>query len=338
MLSIPRDFYVPIPGYGSAKINAAHAYGEQDKYPGGGPALAKLTVSKILDLPIHYYARIDFNGFKKAVDAVGGIDVVVDKAIYDPYYPDDRRSGAYKAFQIAAGPQHMNGDVALKYARSRYTTSDFDRAARQQKVLLALREKALKLETLTNPAKLSGLIDAVGSSAKTDLQLGEIRKLAQIAKDIDPSRVITKVLDTSPDGLLVSGNIGGGSVEIPKAGINNFSEIRAFVHSIFVDNYLKEENAAIEVANGTSRSGLAADVTKILKAYNYNVVKTTTADNQNYPATVIYDYTDGKKPYTVSYLENRFRTKAKRMAPVAPDVEIKIILGADYRLPSGTSQ
>lgn len=336
MLGIPRDLYVPIPGYGSAKINAAHAYGEQNKYAGGGPALAKKTVEKILDLPIHYYARVDFAGFKKAVDAVGGVDLTVDKAIYDPYYPADRGDG-FRPFSVKAGYQHMGGDLALQFVRSRYTTSDFDRAARQQKVMLALRDKTLNVGTLTNPAKISALIDAIGSHARTDLQLHEIKKLAELAKDIDASKVINKVLDTAPDGLLVNSNIGGGYVEVPKAGINDFSEIRQFVHSIFVDNYLKEENASIEVQNGTSRPNLAANVAKMLKAYGYNIEKALSADNQNYPSTIIYDYTDGKKPYTIRYLEARFNVKSRKATPPSdgtPTSNIKIILGSDYRLPT----
>jgi LCP family protein required for cell wall assembly len=336
MLGIPRDLYVPIPGYGSAKINAAHAYGEQHKSSGGGPALAKKTVEQLLDLPIHYYARVDFSGFKKAVDAVGGVDLTVDKAIYDPYFPADRGDG-YKPFSVKAGYQHMKGDLALQFVRSRYTTSDFDRASRQQKVMLALRDKTLSVGTLTNPAKISGLIDAIGNHARTDLQLHEIKKLAEIAKDIDASKVINKVLDTSSDGLLVNSTIGGGYVEVPKAGLNNFSEIRQFVHSIFVDNYLKEEGATIEVQNGTSRPNLAANVSKLLKGYGYNVERALSADNQNYPSTIIYDYTDGKKPYTIRYLENRFNVKARKANPPndgTPTSNIKIILGSDYRMPT----
>lgn len=335
MLSIPRDMWVPIPGYGSAKINAADAYGEAYHYPGGGGALAKTTVSKVFDIPIHYYIRVDFGAFKQSVDAVGGVDVNVDKALYDDLYPDDR-GGYTKPLSVSVGMQHMNGDLALKFARSRETTSDFDRAHRQQLVLLALKQKALTVGTLSNPAKLSGLIDSVGDHVKTDLQPNEIKKLAEIAKDIDSNKVTQKVLDTSPDGLLVNGNIGGGYVELPKTG--NFDAIRAFVHSFFVDNYIKSENARVEVQNGTTRNGLAATVGDMLKAYNYNVTKTATAPNQNYPATIIYDYTGGKKPYTVHYLENRFHVKVQKATPTADDQDIKIILGADYRSSTITAQ
>lgn len=334
MLGLPRDLYVPIPGYGSAKINAAHAYGETQRYPGGGPALAKATVTKILDLPVHYYARIDFTGFKRAVDAVGGVDVVVEKALYDSEYPDERNPKRSKTFSLAAGRQHLDGATALKYVRCRKGNcgGDFGRAARQQQVLLALREKAISLKTLSNPSKLAELISIVGASAQTDLQLHEIRKLADIARRVDPKKVQTKVLDTAPGGLLMFGNIAGaGSIEIPRAGVGNFSQIQAFVHSFFADSYIKEERASIAIQNGSGRSGVAASVTALLKAYNYHVVETVTAKAPK-PTTVIYDYSKGKKPYTLRYLERRFRVQAQRLPrATGNEADIVLIIGADYK-------
>ncbi len=122
---------------------------------------------------------------------------------------------------------------------------------------------------------------------------------------------------------------------IAKGG--SFNEIRNYTHSIFIDNYIKDENAAIEVQNGTSRAGLATSVGTLLRdTYKYNVVGMTTADNQNYPSTVIYDYSGGKKPYTIKYLETRFNVKSqKATAPAGVTADIRVILGADYRAPVG---
>lgn len=331
MLSLPRDMYVPIPGRGYAKINAVHAYGEDKK--DGGPPLAKSTVSKVLDVPIHYFFRIDFDGFKKAVDAVGGIDVDNPTPIYDPTYPNGR--GGVSTFQLPAGRHHMNGELALKYVRCRSGTcgNDFGRAQRQQQVLVALKQKALEIGTISNPAKISQLIDAFGNHIKTDLQLSEIKKLALIAKDIDSSRIVQKVLDNIlPDGLLVDSNIGGGYVLLPKGG--NFNLIRAFVHKLFADNFILEENASLDVQNGTNKTALTKELADLLVSYNYNVIKTGPADKTNYQTTLLYDYTDGKKPYTINYLERRFNVKAKRMQRNEKDPDIRIIVGSDYRLPS----
>lgn len=336
MLSIPRDLYVPIPGYGTTKINAANAYGEANKYPGGGPALAKATVSKVLDIPIHYYAMMDFEGFRKAVNQVGGIDVVNQYTLSDTGFPCDDDSGRVCPYYLAAGSYHLDGTQALRYVRCREGTcgTNFGREDRQRQALVALRQKALGLSTLSNPAKIASLIDIVGSHIRTDLQISEMARLATIMKDMDPAKIITKGLGD----YTYSTMIGGASVVVPKTGVGNFTQIRDFVHSIFIDNYIKSENAAIEVQNGSSRTGLATTVgTSLRDTYKYNVVSMTTADNQNYPSTIIYDYSGGKKPYTLSYLETRFKVKARKAtAPTGETADIRIIIGADY-VPSSSN-
>jgi LCP family protein required for cell wall assembly len=335
ILSIPRDLYVPIPGYGSAKINSADSYGEAEK-SGNGPALAKQTVSKVLGIDIHYYVQVDFQAFKQSVDKVGGVDVTVDQALYDPEYPCPNNEALMCGFSIKAGKQHLDGATALEYVRCRKGNcgDDFGRAARQQQVMVALRSKAISLGTLANPATVLGLIDIIGDHVRTDLQPFEIKKLLSISQEIDASKITHKVLDDTPEGLLMAGDIpGAGSILVPRAGVGNFKAIQQLVHSIFIDNYIKDENAAIEVQNGTTRSGLATQVGTDLKdTYQYNVVSMTTAENQNYPTTVIYDYTDGKKPYTINYLEQRFGVKAQRAtAPSGATADIRIIVGASYK-------
>jgi LCP family protein required for cell wall assembly len=341
MLSIPRDLYVKIPATSNTqvqygKINAANVY--------GGPELSARVVANVIGVPIHYYVVVDFSGFRQAIDAVGGIDINVPKAIYDPDYPCDNERGGYCPFRMAAGPQHMNGTVALRYSRSRKSTSDFDRAARQQMVIAALRTKALQLSTLTNPVKLTALIDAMGTHIKTDIQPKEISKLASMAKDIDPAKTPTKVLDTdSKDSLLVGGtNIidGAGYIEVPKIGNFNYLDIQDMVKNIFTDHYLVDENALVEVQNGSGIPGLAGNVVRSLQAAHYNVGDPVNAP-QTYAATVIYDYTGGKKPYTINYLEQRFKVKAQRATAPTPTVgadgvavpapQVRIILGSNYK-------
>lgn len=346
IVSVPRDLYLKIPGYGYDKVNAAHAYGEKYDYKGGGGALAKTTLENNLGVPIHYYARIDFDGFKKAIDVVGGIDITNKTTLYDSEYPCDNNQYKSCGYTLKPGQYHLNGLQALKYARCRKGTcgDDYGRAARQQEVLVALRKKALSLGTLSNPAKIASLIDVVGGNFKTDLSFNEIKKLVTIGKDIDTNKIISKVLTNNPnDGstpLVQNGNIGGASVVIPTAGVGNFTAIKAFMRSLFVDNYIKSENAKVEIQNGTTRAGLAATTAALLKGYAYNVIGVTSADKTTYASSVIYDYTGGKKPSTIKYLENRFKVKAvKATAPTAvtaadgttnPVPEIRIIIGLDY--------
>jgi LCP family protein required for cell wall assembly len=347
MLSIPRDLYVKIPASAKSnvtygKINSANAY--------GGPQLAAQVVSNVIGVPIHYYVVVDFSGFKQAVDAVGGVDINVQTALYDPAYPCDDERGGYCPLRIAAGLQHMNGTIALRYSRSRHSTSDFDRAARQQIVLSALRAKAMQLSTLTNPVKLTALIDALGSHITTDIQPNELTKLASLAKDIDPAKTPSKVLDTDSKGALLLGGTnlidGAGYIELPKLGNFNYSDIHDLVKNIFTDHYLVDENALLEVQNGSSIPGLAASLVSSLQAAHYNVGDPANAA-EHYTTTVLYDYTGGKKPYTINYLEQRLNVKAQKMTPPTPVVnasgqpvavpQIRIILGSDYKQ-ANTSQ
>lgn len=333
MLSIPRDLYVKIPGYGYNKINAAGSF--------GGPELSKEVVGGILDLPIHYYLQADFNGFKQAVNAVGGVAITNKTNLYDPEYPCDN-GRKYCKFNLPAGNHVLDGETALKYARCRHGVcgSDFGRAARQQELLLALREKTMAASTLSNPLKIAGLIDSVGDHVRTDLQLNESQKLAALMKDINVDTVTTKVLTDGQDGLLMSGARqfpGAGSTLIPRAGAFNYSEIQELTHSIFVDGYLKQEAATVEVQNGSGQPGLAERIAKQLKAYSYNVTGIGNAEIT--PTSHIIDYSNGKKPYTVQYLQRRFNatvTKAPSEAG-ATTSDIVIIIGSNYKPVTGTS-
>ncbi len=138
LLSIPRDLYVNVPGYGQDRINTAHFWGESES-PGGGPTLALQTVAQNLGVPVEYYVRVDFDGFRAIVDAVGGIDVMVEQPVVDDAYPTD--DYGTMRIEIPAGPQHMDGETALRYARSRHGASDFDRTERQQQVITALARR-----------------------------------------------------------------------------------------------------------------------------------------------------------------------------------------------------
>ncbi|MFC1651770.1 LCP family protein [Patescibacteria group bacterium] len=334
MLSIPRDLQVYVgDNYGYGKINSVYAYGEQDNYPGGGGAFLKEKVSEILDLPMHYYARLDFDGFKKMVNTVDGVTIDVEKEIYDYSYPDENMQG-YDPFFITKGTHKMDGNVALKYARSRYTTSDFDRAKRQQQVLSALREKALKVNFISNPAKISEVLDILGDHLRTDIQLWEMQKLYELSKEIDPSTMVNKVLDNSADGFLTASQSSGGAyILVPRAG--DFSEIQRFVHEIFVDSYIKKENTRLTILNGTHGSGLAASVSEMLKSYGYNVVKSKNAKNKNYTQCVLYDYTNNSKPYTLQYLASRFGARIESATPKeGQSEEMVLILGSDYQNPT----
>jgi LCP family protein required for cell wall assembly len=209
LLSIPRDLELTIPTVGEDRINTANVYGAQSGYPGGGPGLVKATVETNFGIPIDGYLMLDFGTFEHIVDSLGGIDVNVPRALDDDRYPDPRPGDpyAFKSIHFDAGPQHMDGRQALEYARSRMSTSDFDRAARQQLVLLAIRRRALSAGGILRwPAVALAALRGV----KTDLNPFQLAALARLAVLIGPSRLEQRVIEaplvddyTRPDGAQV---------------------------------------------------------------------------------------------------------------------------------------
>ena len=176
LISFPRDLYLPIPGVGYSRINTAYAYGEERKAGGGLPLLMS-TIERNFGIPIERYVRIDFSGFEGVVDALGGVDVVVDCPLYDEFI--------YRYFQVYTlepGTYHMNGQQALYYARSRKTTSDFDRARRQQRVLLAIRKRVLDGNLLP---RIPALWLAMRDIVDTNLSPGDIAELARLGATLD---------------------------------------------------------------------------------------------------------------------------------------------------------
>lgn len=330
MLSLPRDMWVDIPDNGSCKLNAVHAYGEQSGEEDGGPNLSKMTVSTILDLPIHYYIRVDFIGVIRLIDAIGGVDVKVEKDIYDPFFPDIYMSG-YEPYSITAGKHHLNGNEALKYARSRYTTSDFDRASRQQQVITASKKKISQTNLLLEPTKLLEIIKIAKHHLRTDLSPSEFKRLAEIIDQIDSQEMVHKVLDNSETGLLVSDRVNGTSVLLPAAG--DFSEIQSLAHRIFTEPYLEQEAAKIELQNGTNKLGLGTETAQVLEDYGYNITKVGDAKKNNYSQTLIIDYSKGKNPHTIDLLSKRIpQAKVMKDGLTENGADILIVLGKDFKV------
>ncbi len=329
MISIPRDLYVKIDKYGYSKINAANSYGESNNYPGGGVELARETVSKVLGIPIHYYVKVNFSGFKDIIDAIGGVDINVEKDLYDPYYPtdDDKR---LTVLNIKKGQQHMDGALALKYARSRETTSDFDRAKRQQQVLIAVKEKLLSTETLLNVKKILELMQILGDNIKTDFATDDFQRLIELAKLIDTANAINLVFDNSVDGYLVSqSSAETGYILIPRLGIGEYDDIQAKVGNIFSEAGIENEKLTIIVQNGTTRTGLALRTKDSLTSLGYNVIGAKSADSTAYAKTKIYDFSSINDSVTVKGLERIFNVISEKGTGTS-ESDIVIILGSDF--------
>jgi LCP family protein required for cell wall assembly len=334
MVSIPRDLYVQVPdSYNKVKINEVHSIGEENGTEGGGPALLKKSVSEVTGQPVHYFIRADFDGFKKVVDSVGGVDVnVAEPGLYDPYYP---KGYGYQILNVRPGEQHMDGELALKYARSRETTSDFDRSRRQQEVMVAAKEKALSAQYLTNPAKISQLIDILGDHIKTDLSFGEAEKLAEIIRDIQTDKVQSKVIDGADSGLLYdSTGPGGAYILLPRD--SSYSDIHQFVAQLFSSSNIKQEAPKVEVQNASGQTGLAAAEADLLTGYGFTVTGSNSA-----PAiaqkTVVYDYSNGKKNSSVQFLADRYKAQVVKQPGTRTDVDMQLVIGTDYAKQSAKS-
>lgn len=193
ILSIPRDLYVVIPTRGRDRINTAFVYGSAGNNPLGGAALAMQTVEYNLGVRVNHYMLVDFSAVIQGIDALGGIDVQVPFDIYDPTYPD--MYYGYDPLFIPAGLQHMDGTLALKYARTRHADNDFGRAQRQQQVLMAARQKALSLGITGLIARAPVLYQQLEQGIRTDLSLEQLIRLATTASQIESENIRTDVLD-----------------------------------------------------------------------------------------------------------------------------------------------
>lgn len=189
LVSIPRDLLVEIPGYGKDRINTAYVYGELFKEPGGGIGLLKRTIEKSFGVTVDHFALIDFQCFRTAVDAVGGVTVNVPRKIVDPHYPTE--DYGTKLVEFEPGIQRMDGERALEYARTRYADNDFQRIQRQQLIVAAMREQMLSLRTLPSiPTMLSGC-----QRMRTDLAWRDYLALGTSLQSLNSSRIAFASID-----------------------------------------------------------------------------------------------------------------------------------------------
>lgn len=270
LISIPRDLWVPIPINGMntehAKINAAYAIGLDDrKYTqkdtrftgaGGGGALAKHVIQEIFGIPVRYFVSLDFEGFQKSIDVLGGVDVPVTRAFEDPYYPitgmeadpcgkteeeidalTATLSGdilehsfpcRYELLQFEKGLIHMNGETALKYARSRHSLTngtDFARSTRQKEIMLAVKEKILQIGFLP---KAIPFVQSLAGDLRTDIPLEEMAAYAGQVNQIRNYKVTSSALSTD-NALDQTYSADRQYILVPKSGMDNWTSIRQFL-------------------------------------------------------------------------------------------------------------
>jgi LCP family protein required for cell wall assembly len=343
VLSIPRDLWVAIPGYENDTINTANFRGDAYSYPGGGPALAVKTVEYNFGVKVDYYVRMDFTAFEQIVDAIGGIEINNQEDIADEEYPDG--TCGFEPFYLTAGPHHLNGHDALRYARTRHNSSDVGRGQRQREVALAALKRVQDPAMVpTLLAKAPGLYQSLNDNVKTNLTLDQIVALGLLVRDVPEKSVQLKGIDYSY--VQEYQTDAGRQVLLPW-----WDKIRELRDSLFTSAAVKphatidvadpaklaSEAARVEVLNGAGVQGLAQSTADWLQAQGVNVVSYGTADRVDYATTIIVDYT-GNAPYTALWLAKVFNVAEAniiRGSDASNPIDLKVILGQDWSVPPG---
>lgn len=353
LLSLPRDMTVPIPNHGYQKVNHVNAYAEAEK-PGTGAETTAQFVGNTLKQPIQYYMRVDFSGFAEMIDIVGGVDVNVEHAFTDPAYPiigkeldtcgnskasmnvsvnesSDSLSGPsvpspdyscrFQILTFKEGVMHMDGKIALAFSRSRHGNngegSDFARSHRQQKIMLAVKDKLFSASTFLNPVRITGIFDTLQKNISTNLSVSQLMRLAKEFKDLKSENVVNHVVDDSPNSPLYSTMLNGAYVLLPKN--DDWTTLQKIAEYVYTPEPAAPaatrivESAPtpkaiptvrVEIQNGTTVSGLAFRASQLLDTHiEFNVIKVGNAVTRNYNHTVIYDLTNGAKPENLKSLQ-----------------------------------
>ncbi len=357
MTSIPRDFYVET-DLTAGRINEiirdvmdiSPELTEEEAYIRGLNILIR-EIEEVFQMKIHRYIQIDFKGFKNGVDAIGGVDILVEETIDDQSYPTS--NWGYERFYLEAGNQHLDGEVALKYARSRHGNSDFSRAKRQREILTAILDKTISGEILTNPEKLKELYSIVDDNLKTDLSWREILTLAHVGYTFPRERMLSFGLNDDPSksgGFLVTPErdlYGGAFVLVPYLNLESdkYKQIRVYYENITRFRKLHLGEITIAVENGTKTQGLAGEGAQHLERFGIPVRRIENAAEELAETEIRY-YKTGETEEIVTFLQRFIVGKPVPVEPPPfsllpsrnlasypfPPNEIEIILGSDYEI------
>ena len=347
-ISIPRDLAVNIPGQGVRKINHANAFGEAQKN-NLGPALAASVIHDTFNIDIHYYIRVDFKAFEEIIDDVGGLTVNVDTAFVDTEYPAPNFE--YQVVSFAKGPQTMDGDMTLKFVRSRHGNngegSDFARSKRQQKVLLALKEKVISFQTLTNPVRINNIFNSLEKHITTDMQFSDMIALLKTAKNLNTENILTLTLDDSEEGFLKpTQGSDGAFLLVPKT--DNFTEINNRIEHIFDQptDVIKDDtpkqagpelnysSTKFDIQNGTWNAGLAARVGKRLGDKNFKIATIGNTTERPIAISGIFVFNAQASSDVVDALKAELNIPIKQLPPKdqigTSTADVLVVLGEDF--------
>ncbi|TKJ29950.1 MAG: hypothetical protein CEE40_06590 [Chloroflexi bacterium B3_Chlor] len=328
MVSIPRDLYVAVPGYGKTRLNLADNIGEAQYYPSGGPALLRATLEENLGITFDHYIRIDFQGFVEMIDILGGIDVDV-QCPTELWVPNMKSPGDYLLLRtIPARMQHMDGELALIYSRCRGHTPVVDRDRRQREVLLAIRNRVVELGIPGLLPRLFELLDSMQRNVQTDLEPAEIVSLSQLVTQMPPQNINQRTLDlsvapewTTPEGAWVM---------LPDRQSIKELMVGRLAPLTWEETALATEGVTIAVDNGTTIEGFASQMADRLRSRGYRVVEVGKDDRLDHTETTIISYygpgfTLDRLRYYLAVSDDNVRYEQDWLSRVA----IRVILGTD---------
>lgn len=301
LVSVPRDLVVYIPGYEYRKINNAHAF--------GGSSLAVETMEKFIGKDIPYYGVIDFDGFKKVIDDLDGVEINVERAFTDKFFPDEK--GGYLApIEFQTGRQEMDEERALQFVRSRHGDNnegtDFARARRQQQVLRAVKEEVTSFRILSNIGLINKILEDLSDHVRTNIAPHELMRIYDLGKSIKNENIHSLTLDT--DTGLVCNQIleeNGAYVLVPCKGLAEYGAIRDLISNQFTLSRLQRERSSIEIQNSTSIEGLGNRVQNLIGAPTLQITVGNFKGEVSYAESIIYDNSKGEKKETLSYLKDK---------------------------------
>jgi LCP family protein required for cell wall assembly len=284
LISIPRDLWVSIPGWENQRINTAYQHGISVDYPGGGPGLLKDTILYNLGIRIDHTAMVDFDGFRQIVDTLGGVDVPVacaytDWRLIDPTW-DPYNENNWHLYTTGPGVVHMDGDLALWYARSRQKSNDFDRGRRQQEVLRSLFNQALQADTLK---RIPELYNNFRSTVETDLGLGDLLQLAVYAPKMTNADIRSYYIRPPYVSSWITN--GGAYVLLPNEESLQPMLMEAMSPSTRI---VAEQPVVIDVMNGTTIEGYETLAASRLNYAGYET-HIIPADRTDYASSVLID-------------------------------------------------
>lgn len=334
ILSIPRDMWVSIPGFDHGKINTAYFLGEAYNLPGGGPGLAVKTVEEFLGIPINYYAQIDFGAFVRFIDEIGGVKIDVPERITVDLIGD----GAETKKTLKPGVQVLPGEWALAYARNRSTGGgDFDRAVRQQQVILGIRDRVLSVDTLpTLITKAPTLFKELSAGINTNLGLEEAIKLALLAQEVGDEDIVRGAL--SEEHVLFGRSQDNLSILIPLPDKIQIVRDLVFASTSGLSpetpgdpsQRMQAENASLLLLNTTQNSGLKDQTAAYLRSLGVNVHSVQDGGNTS-GTTKIIDKTGN--PYLVNFLVDLMNIPNGNIYidfDPTSEVDVEIQLGNDW--------